>query len=213
MQPTSVTKTYTVSKLTFIGPRDTVYYQFSAHKSEKRPRLSAKAKQAKYLFIKSDIVCSTESRTLAVAMFHELYSAHRMDRLCINISRRCILQDSVEQSQAFNDSPTTQAIRARKFTQTTRDAQKAKVQERKATPWLSARVKGSETQTFMWSKADEIYDHWLTVDGAGYGSGYRAINTLFYIRWGFYVDTIVMLQHFKSGWNPHEDLHWQTYYH
>ena len=213
MQPTYVTNAYTVSKLTFIGPRDTVYYQYSAHRSEKRPRLSTKAKQAKYLFIKSDIVCTTESSTLAVAMFHALFEEHRRDRLCINISRRCSLPDFDVQTKSFNDSPASLAMRARKWTQAARDAQKAKVQERKATPWLSARVKGSETQTFMWSKADEIYDYWLKVYGVWGKGGYRAINTLFYIRWGFYVDTIVMLQRFKSGWNPHEDLHWQTYYH
>ena len=211
MQPISVTKTYTVSKLIFIGPRDTVYYQFSAHKSKKRPRLSAKSKQAKYLFIKSEIVCTTDSRTYAVAKFHELFSAHRMDRLCINISRRCNLQDFDVPS--FTNNPASVVLRTGGWTQATRDALVAQIHERKATPWISSRVKGSVSQTFMWSKADEIYDHWLTVDGTGYGSGYRAINTLFYIRWGFYVDTIVMLQRFKSGWNPHTDIHWQTYYH
>ena len=212
MQTISVTNKYTVSKLLFVGPRDTVYYQFSAHRSDKRPRLSAKAKQSKYRFIKSEIVCTFLSKEDAGAMFHALFEEHRLNRICINISRRCILQDSVEQSQAFNDSPATQAMRASKFSKTTRDAQKAKIQERKATPWLSSKVKGSETQTFMYSKADEIYNHWLTVNGVWGKGGFRAINTYFTNRLRVPVDTFRMLELFKSGWNPHTDIHWQTYF-
>jgi hypothetical protein len=212
MQLTSVTNPYTVSKLIFIGPRDTVYFQFSAHRSEKSPRLSAKAKQAKFTFIKSEIVCTFPSKADAAALYANLFEEHRLNRLCINISRRCNLQDSVEQAQAFDECPQTIDMRASKFSQTCRDAQKAKVQSIKATPWLHPKVKGNVSQSLMWSKADEIFDHWLTVDGVSRKGGYKAINTVFTNRLFCPVDTWRMLQLFKTGWNPNECLDWQVYY-
>ena len=212
MLSTSVTNQYTVSKLIFIGPRDMVCYQFSAHRSDKRPRLSAKAKQAKYRFIKSKIVCSTESRTMAHALFQRLFSAHRMDRLCINISRKCSLQDSVVQTETFNNDDTTLSIRSREVPENVREAQTHYMKSILSTPWIHPRVKGSVSQNILWSKADEVYAHWLTVEGVSRKGGYRAINTVFTNRLGFPVDVYAMLKHFKKGWTPHSDLHWQTYY-
>ena len=212
MQITSVTKKYTVSKLLFTGPRDMGFYQFSVHRSDKQPKLSAKAKKPIYRYMTSKIVWRTDSMEDAGALYLELFSAHRKDRLCLNISRRYSLQDYAEQAAAFDANPTTLMIRKRKFTDEFRKGQSDYMKSILDTPWLHPTVKGSESKMLMWSAADEIYDHWHTVKDVRYGSGCKAINTLFGIRFGFRVDTFSMIRRFKTGWNPHLDLNWQTYY-
>jgi len=212
MQLTSATKMYTVSKLLFVGPRDQVYYQFSAHRSDRKPYQSKKAKQAKYTLVKYITVCSTDSIEDAEALYTDICRAHRLDRLCMNIDAKCMLTAAESQRNAMSDDYSSNLNFVNDgWPEACTAGFLAYMKSLKSTPWLYAMSNRPASQ-LAWANAEDIYDYWKEMEGKR-GSGGRAISNLFSRRLGDTVHAYRVVAHFKSGWNPHTDIHWQTYYH
>ncbi len=202
-----MSKNYTISRLVFIGPRDQVYYQYSAHPSSKRPRLSEKAKRPVYRFIKSVAVYCTDSKTEVMSVFFDLFDEHRFDRLCLNISRKCNLRcQTIEPQQATLDN-----IRHKYgiMSDSCRKGAAKHAELIKDSPWRKSPVISRPHQVIAWAHADEVYDYWVAT-----GKGCKLIERHFSEKWGVKVNLNSMIYTWfrDRGWNPHECLEWQLYH-